>query len=181
VRHLAACGLVIEPGRGRDGIGGRTVPGGGGIVMRPGATPDADCLLMVRQVRAHGVRWEIPGGNQEPAETLEQTAAREVAEECGILVDVGALVCTYLLVRSTRLALGAYFLATALDPGGEPRTTVPDEILEAAYVDPAALDPESVGPVTREVIAQWWPVRRAETSAPFHVAVGRTPGGYRRL
>jgi ADP-ribose pyrophosphatase YjhB (NUDIX family) len=158
----------------------RTFPAAGALVVRLGAAPDGDRLLMVRQARAGGVRWEVPGGNQESAESFEEVAIREVAEECGLAVTIGELVATYLLVRPSvrRSGLGAFFLATADDPAAEPRTRVPEEILEAAYVDPRTIPADELGPVTAIVVARWWPRRREPVGPPFHVAVRRTGSRY---
>ena len=42
-------------------------------------------LVAQRQPDAHlGGRWEFPGGKREPGESAEQTALRELREECGI-------------------------------------------------------------------------------------------------
>jgi 8-oxo-dGTP diphosphatase len=158
----------------------RTFPAAGALVVRRAADPDGDLLLMVQQARAGGVRWEVPGGNQEAAESFEEVAARELVEECGLTVTVGDLVCTYLLDRPSvqRSGVGVFFAAEADDPVAEPRTQVPDEILAAAYVDPLAIPPEELGPVTRIVVERWWPLRREPVGPPFHVAVRRTPAGY---
>jgi 8-oxo-dGTP pyrophosphatase MutT (NUDIX family) len=149
-------------------------------VVRRGADPADDLLLMVQQARAGGVRWEVPGGNQEDGESFEEVAAREVAEECGVTVTIGDLVCTYLLDRPSvqRSGIGAFFVGWAADPAAEPRTQVPEEILAAAYVDPLTVPPADLGPVTRIVVELWWPRRRAPVEVPFHVAVRRTPAGY---
>lgn len=52
-------------------------------------------LLLVRRAHepAQGM-WSLPGGRIEPGETPAQAAAREVAEETGLAVEVGALLQT---------------------------------------------------------------------------------------
>ena len=56
--------------------------------------PD-DRLLLVRRGRepARGT-WSVPGGRVEPGESDEQATVREVLEETGLAVEVGALVGT---------------------------------------------------------------------------------------
>jgi 8-oxo-dGTP diphosphatase len=60
--------------------------------MRPGAyvlMRNEEGLLAI--VRAPSGTY-LPGGGQDPGETLEETAAREVTEECGIRAEIGAFV-----------------------------------------------------------------------------------------
>jgi 8-oxo-dGTP diphosphatase len=45
-----------------------------------------DQLLLAR--RADSGRWELPGGKQEPGESLTQCLKREIAEELGCSVQV---------------------------------------------------------------------------------------------
>ena len=50
-------------------------------------------LLLVR--RAHPPsrgRWSLPGGRVQPGETAQQALRREVAEETGLIVEIGPLV-----------------------------------------------------------------------------------------
>jgi 8-oxo-dGTP diphosphatase len=52
-------------------------------------------LLLVRRGRppSQGL-WSVPGGRVEPGESPEQAAAREVAEETGLVVTVGRLLAS---------------------------------------------------------------------------------------
>ena len=51
-------------------------------------------VLLVERGSPPGVGlWTVPGGKLEHAETLAQGVAREVREETGLVVEVGALAC----------------------------------------------------------------------------------------
>ena len=53
--------------------------------------------LLIAQRPPHGLLgglWEFPGGKREPGESLEECVQREVREELGIAVQVGALLAT---------------------------------------------------------------------------------------
>ncbi|NDZ97101.1 NUDIX domain-containing protein [Streptomyces sp. SID6673] len=64
----------------------RRVVGVGAVVW-----DSADRLLLVQRRYPPQVgRWSVPGGKVEAGETLPAAAAREVAEETGLIVDVGA-------------------------------------------------------------------------------------------
>jgi len=57
--------------------------------------------------------WAVPGGGQDPGETLEQAARRELAEETEYVVDKLALVYERDLDRGEgHIEHQAYFLAT---------------------------------------------------------------------
>jgi len=54
----------------------------------------ADRLLLIERGRPPAAgKWSVPGGKLEPHETLAQGVAREVREETGLVVEVGALAC----------------------------------------------------------------------------------------
>jgi ADP-ribose pyrophosphatase YjhB (NUDIX family) len=50
-------------------------------------------LLVERGKQPSAGLWSVPGGKLEPRETLAQAVAREVLEETGLIVEVGALAC----------------------------------------------------------------------------------------
>jgi 8-oxo-dGTP diphosphatase len=151
----------------------RTSVGASALVLR------GDELLMVRQVRRTGVRWEVPGGGQEAGETLEETAARETAEEAGVGIVVEGLVCTYSSVRlhAGTIVLGAFYVARPTDPDVVPRPQIEEGITEAAWVDPSKLDEDELGPLTRRTLLRWWSLR-SDPPAPFHVELWRDRTGY---
>jgi 8-oxo-dGTP diphosphatase len=129
---------------------------------------DDGSVLMVRQRRAYGVHWELPGGYDEAGESLEETAVRKVLEETGLNVDVGDLVCTLVWERRhhRRRNVIAYFLATPLEAGAEPRPQVEEDIDAAEWLDPVAMVTD-VHPLHRAIFERWWRAR----SNGFHLHV----------
>lgn len=57
----------------------------GGVIYRRTESGIAVCLIATKG----GTRWQLPKGKREEGESLEQTAAREVAEETGLTGRVG--------------------------------------------------------------------------------------------
>jgi 8-oxo-dGTP diphosphatase len=51
-------------------------------------------ILLIERGSPPGIGlWTVPGGKLEASETLAQAVAREVREETGLVVEVGALAC----------------------------------------------------------------------------------------
>lgn len=109
------------------------IPCVGGIVV------DADRFLLVQRGQQPSLgMWSIPGGRLEDGETPEEGCAREVLEETGIGVDVGALVGT---VERDSPGGGVYviadFLCTPAYDGAVP--TAGDDAVDARWFDVAGL------------------------------------------
>ena len=67
-----------------------------------------------------GGQWEFPGGKVEPGESEPGALTREIAEELGCAVDVGALLARN-VHRYPDLEVELAFYACTLPSGAEPR------------------------------------------------------------
>jgi 8-oxo-dGTP diphosphatase len=105
-------------------------------------------VLAARRVRPDG--WEFPGGKVEPGETEPQALARELREELGIEVEVGARVGPEVLIG------GDYLLRawTARLTTGAP---VAHEHAELRWLPPAELDTVDWLPADRTVVTALTP------------------------
>ena len=66
----------------------RPMVGVGAVVM----VEDGRIVLVKRRYEPLAGQWSLPGGMLELGETLEAATAREIAEETGLIVDVGPVV-----------------------------------------------------------------------------------------
>lgn len=140
-----------------------------------------DRLLMVRQSRGSGMRWEIPSGGQEAGETLEEVAVREVFEETEVKASVGPVIATYTSYRPKKRSVVLGIIYRGELEGATLPTPVPQEadgIVAAEFVDPYELPSAEVGALTAAILRNWWQHRNSEV-APWHIELCRDPGGYR--
>ncbi|WP_413759437.1 NUDIX hydrolase [Streptomyces sp. MMBL 11-3] len=107
---------------------------------------DEGRVLMLRhRMWPPGRQWGLPSGFAHKGEDFRATVVREVREETGLDVEVGALV---MLNSGLRTRLEVAYEARLL--GGELRLD-PAEILEARWCRPDDL-PEDVQPVCRPLV-----------------------------
>lgn len=146
------------------------------IILRDGQ------LLVNRMEYPDGYWFDLPGGGQEPGETLEQALRRECREEVSVEVEIHGLrfVRDY-IVRNHEFAeenpdghMVAFMFLCSLPPGQEPRVgPVPDggvtgagqvsaqvgvEWLPIDSLEDYPLFPKTIRPLIRDVANQRHPV-----------------------
>lgn len=90
---------------------------------------DAEVLLIRRGHEPNKGLWTIPGGRQEPGETLAETAHREIAEETGVKISNPVLVDVVDLIRHddqgdlirhyTLIDYAAWYISGVAKAGGD--------------------------------------------------------------
>jgi ADP-ribose pyrophosphatase YjhB (NUDIX family) len=111
------------------------------ILEKPGGH-----ILLTRRARdPRKGFWDLPGGFVSPDERAEDAARREVKEEVGI--DVGEL--TWFGSFPNRYEYGGllYFACDLIfrSPVDETQLVVGDDVSDARFVDPFAIDPGEIG------------------------------------
>ncbi|MEK0178397.1 MAG: 8-oxo-dGTP diphosphatase MutT [Oscillatoriales cyanobacterium] len=101
-----------------------------------------------RPLGLHGGFWEFPGGKIEPGETMEACIEREIMEELGIVIAVGARLMTiehdYTNFTVTLCVHNCRYLS------GEPQTLECDEI---RWVTLEEIDQFTFPKVNEQIIA----------------------------
>ena len=91
----------------------------GGIIL----DSDERVLLLHRNTTKR-VQWEIPGGKQDPGETLEEVARRELKEELGVEVKLIRKLGEMQFQEDSFIMSYAWFLAEVVS--GTPRVVEPE-------------------------------------------------------
>ena len=130
------------------------VPAAGGLL-----TNDDGALLCIHRLG----HWDLPKGKLESGEILEEAAAREVQEECGVPLPVvhAPFATTYHVYGPEEglMKVTSWFRMT-LPEGTDPVTLVPQseegitEVLWASRDQVAELEPDAFGNIAR-LMAAW--------------------------
>jgi len=128
----------------------KPVIGVGAVIL----TPELQVVLVKRQYEPLAGQWSLPGGTLELGETLEAGTAREVLEETGLVVDVGAVVEVFdrILVDEDGRVRFHYVLVDYLCRPREGRLHAGTDVTDVALVDVAAIGPYRITEKARSVI-----------------------------
>ena len=115
-----------------------------------------DRVLLVRRGKPpRQGKWSLPGGRQRLGETVRAAAAREVAEEAGLTVEVTALVDVVdSLTRDEDGVLAYHYtLVDFLAEWRDGEAVAGGDAAEVAWADPEALAPYDLWDETLRIIA----------------------------
>lgn len=98
--------------------------GVGAAIVREGAL-----LLVLRLREPEAQHWGLPGGKVDWGEGVRTACAREIAEELGLTITPGRLLC----------------MADTIDKGDGRHWTAPVYLVEDCVGDPVVLEPDKLG------------------------------------
>jgi 8-oxo-dGTP diphosphatase len=110
-------------------------------------------LLIQRGHDPHRGRWTLPGGRVEPGETREAAVVREVREETGLDVHVGAVVGRVLIPAGAVAYDVVDFACTLVDAAAEP--VAGDDADDVRFVDAPALQELPCTPRLVDTLRGW--------------------------
>ena len=111
-------------------------------------------LLLIRRGHApHEGLWSVPGGRVETGESLEAAVEREVFEETGLRVRVGAAVGRIRIPAGEVVYAVTDFACTLLHP--DERPVAGDDASAVLFADAAALDRLPCTPGLVETLRSW--------------------------
>jgi len=143
----------------------RPVVGVGGVVyvtraeavaLGVAAAPERGVVLVKRGHQPLAGEWSLPGGTLEIGETLEAAVARELHEETGLRVEVGAVVDVFdrIMLDEQRRVQYHFVLVDYLCRIGGGRLAPGSDAVATAIADVADLAPYRLTEKALEVIAR---------------------------
>ncbi len=106
-----------------------TVPPRPGVGVGAAIVREGKLLLVLRLREPEAQHWGLPGGKVDWGEAVRAACAREIAEELGLTITPGRLLC----------------MADTIDAGDGMHWTAPVYLVEAFEGEPAVLEPDKQG------------------------------------
>jgi ADP-ribose pyrophosphatase YjhB (NUDIX family) len=106
-----------------------TAPPRPGVGVGAAIVRDGKLLLVLRLREPEAQLWGLPGGKVDWGEGVRAACAREIAEELGLTITPGALLC----------------MADTIDAGDGQHWTAPVYLVEDCVGDPVVLEPDKLG------------------------------------
>jgi 8-oxo-dGTP diphosphatase len=111
-------------------------------------------LLLIRRGHApHAGLWSLPGGRVEAGESPEAAVEREVREETGLRVRVGAAVGRIRIPAGDVVYDVVDFACSLVDPAEQP--VAGDDAAAAVFADAAAFEELACTPLLVETLRSW--------------------------
>jgi 8-oxo-dGTP diphosphatase len=126
--------------------------------------PPHGIVLIKRRFEPLAGQWSLPGGTLEVGETLEAGLAREVAEETGLAVTVGAVIDVFdriMLDEERRVRYHFVLIDYLCRPAGG-RLQHGSDVSDVIIADAAALQPYALTEKARLVIDRAFAIAAAE-------------------
>lgn len=124
-------------------------------------------LLVRRRMAPEAGKWALPGGFMDAGEMPEPALRRELQEETGLEVEIGALLGSFALTDANDKVVGIVLAYEATIPGsplhadGLPQGVAGDDAGEATWWPAEELPTEIAFDSTRLLLAEWVARRRA--------------------
>ena len=131
------------------------------------AAPNPGVVLVKRRFEPLRGEWTLPGGAVEAGETLAAALARELAEETGLIVDVGPIVAVLdrIVPDADGRARYHFVLIDYLCRPAGGRLRAGSDVEDVALADPAGLDAFAVNDLARGVIRSAIETARASAAS----------------
>ena len=110
-------------------------------------------LMIQRGHEPHAGLWSVPGGRVEPGETPEAAVEREVREETGLEVHVGAVVGRIRIPAGDVVYEVTDFACTLQDPAQEP--VAGDDASAVLFADASTMDGLPCTPLLTATLLGW--------------------------